>query len=52
VTGLGLFLVKKMTELHQGKLEIFSIYGKGTTAKVVFPKARVIIIKGEADDSK
>ncbi len=41
-SGLGLFLCKKMAELHQGKFEINSIYGKGTSVKVIFPKERLI----------
>ncbi len=41
-SGLGLFLVKKMTELHQGKFEISSVYNKGTTVRLVFPKDRII----------
>lgn len=41
-SGLGLFLCKKMAELHEGKFEITSIYGKGTTAKVTFPRERII----------
>ena len=39
-SGLGLFLIKKMTELHQGKFEISSIYGKGTSVRVIFPRVR------------
>lgn len=41
-SGLGLFLVKKMAELHQGKFEITSIYGKGTVVRVTFPNKRII----------
>ncbi len=40
-TGLGLSLVKKMTELHGGKLEIVSEEGKGTTVSVIMPPQRV-----------
>ncbi len=44
-SGLGLFLVKKMAELHQGKFEIRSIYGKGTVVAVTFPSSRLIPLK-------
>lgn len=40
--GLGLFLVKKMLELHQGNFEITSIYGEGTVVKVTFPINRIV----------
>lgn len=43
-SGLGLFLVKKMAELHQGSFEIASVYGKGTTVRVIFPGSRLISI--------
>ncbi|HVI86891.1 MAG TPA: ATP-binding protein, partial [Dongiaceae bacterium] len=39
-TGLGLFLVKRLTELHGGKLTLISTVGKGTTARVRLPKVR------------
>lgn len=41
-SGLGLFLVKKMVELHNGKFELDSVYGQGTKAKITFPKNRLI----------
>lgn len=40
-SGLGLFLVKKMAELHQGRFEIRSVYEKGTIVRVIFPKERL-----------
>ena len=40
-TGLGLPLVKAMTELHGGRLEIASTPGQGTTVTVTLPAARV-----------
>ena len=40
--GLGLPLVKKITELHGGELEIQSKLGEGTTVLVHLPKERVI----------
>ena len=40
--GLGLALVKKMTELHDGELRIESSYNIGTTVSVRFPASRSI----------
>ena len=45
-SGLGLFLVKKMAELHQGKFEIKSIYDTRTTVRVTFPGQRIIANNG------
>ena len=36
-SGLGLSLVKSLTDLHSGRFELDSIAGKGTTAKVYLP---------------
>ncbi|MGM0560247.1 MAG: PAS domain-containing sensor histidine kinase [Pseudomonadota bacterium] len=36
-TGLGLSLVRSLTELHGGRLEIESEVGQGTTMRVYFP---------------
>ena len=36
-TGLGLSIVKRIAELHAGKLIIESIPGKQTTVRVVLP---------------
>ena len=41
-TGLGLPLVKAMTELHGGTLELFSREGQGTTATVRMPISTVM----------
>jgi PAS domain S-box-containing protein len=41
-TGLGLPLVRRMIELHQGQLSISSARGKGTTATLHFPANRVV----------
>ena len=42
-TGLGLPLVKKVMELHDGSLLISSKLGAGTTVTIRFPGARVVI---------
>ncbi len=40
-TGLGLTLVDALIKLHDGKLELFSKKGIGTTATIIFPPERV-----------
>jgi signal transduction histidine kinase len=40
-TGLGLSLVKSLVEHHEGRLEIESAVGSGTTVRVFFPRSRV-----------
>ena len=40
-TGLGLTLVKRFAELHNGAVEITSQRGKGTDVKIVFPASRI-----------
>ncbi len=41
-TGLGLPLVKGMTELHGGTFELASVEGEGTTATVWLPQDRIV----------
>jgi two-component system phosphate regulon sensor histidine kinase PhoR len=41
-TGLGLSIVKHILSRHQGRLEITSELGKGSTFKAVFPKSRIV----------
>ena len=41
-TGLGLALVNAYIQLHQGKLVIESVVGKGTTVSLLFPATRFI----------
>lgn len=46
-TGLGLAMVYGVMERHQGKIEIESALGKGTTMRLVFP---LLAKSHEADD--
>ncbi len=39
-TGLGLFIAKKLTELHDGRLEVTSTVGKGTEFVIKLPLRR------------
>lgn len=41
-TGLGLFLTKRLTELHDGRLHITSEPGKGTTVSIILPSDRLL----------
>jgi two-component system cell cycle sensor histidine kinase PleC len=41
-TGLGLPLARKLAELHGGRLELTSVKGKGTTARVILPAERLL----------
>jgi len=40
-TGLGLAIVKHVLESHQGRLEIESVIGQGSTFKCILPRARL-----------
>ena len=46
--GLGLTLVDSLMKLHNGRLELFSQKGIGTTATIVFPARRVARDSGYA----
>ena len=39
-TGLGLYIVNKEMDRHQGKIQVESSPGHGTTFKLSFPKAK------------
>ena len=41
-TGLGLAISRRLMELHQGRIEIDSTPGKGTTVTMVLPAERVV----------
>ncbi len=49
-SGLGLALVKSMTELHKGELVVNSKKGKGTTVRITFPKSRTFARTSEYGD--
>jgi signal transduction histidine kinase len=40
-SGLGLFLTRRMVAAHQGRIEIASEPGRGTSVSVTFPTSRV-----------
>ena len=42
-TGLGLTIVQSLIKLHGGSFELESEKGKGTVARLIFPKARVFV---------
>lgn len=41
-TGLGLTLVKQLTELHDGRIVIDSVLGEGTTVRIHLPAERIL----------
>lgn len=41
-TGLGLSLVKALMESHGGELQLDSALNRGTTARLIFPAARIV----------
>lgn len=43
-SGLGLALVKKMVEMHDGSINLTSQIGEGTTVTLTFPPQRVVAL--------
>lgn len=43
--GIGLSLVKKIIELHHGKISVTSIIGEGSTFIIALPKSQIIILE-------
>ena len=41
-TGLGLYLVKRLTELHGGRVTLDSAAGRGSCFRIVLPKASLL----------
>ncbi|MBI1208633.1 MAG: PAS domain S-box protein [Azospirillum sp.] len=41
-TGIGLYLTRSLIELHQGRLDIASKPGQGTTVSLIFPAERLL----------
>lgn len=48
--GLGLAIVRRIIDRHQGKIEVESKPGKGTTFRVFFPRG-VVVEEGERHES-
>ncbi len=38
-TGLGLYIIRRMVDAHQGRIKVESEYGKGTTFHIYLPAA-------------
>ena len=38
-TGLGLYIIRRMVDAHQGRIKVESEYGKGTTFHIFLPSA-------------
>jgi signal transduction histidine kinase len=49
-TGLGLPLIHRLIEMHDGQLEIESVLGVGTTVRAVFPEQRVAAGQPQVDN--
>jgi signal transduction histidine kinase len=46
--GLGLSITKALVELHEGRLDIASRLGEGTTVTITLPKSRVVAAPASA----
>jgi len=42
--GLGIAITQSLAKTYHGRLEIDSILGEGTTAKLIFPKSKLFVI--------
>ena len=51
-SGLGLYLVSKFIDLHDGRLEIESTPGEGTKVSLYFPPERVLSQAEEGRDGE
>ncbi len=56
-TGLGMCLVKEIVNLHQGQVEVFSVFGEGSTVRITLPAQIGLApptpeIRGVEDESK
>jgi PAS domain S-box-containing protein len=50
-TGLGLPLTQAMVELHDGRLELESIVGQGTTVRILLPESRILPARADDEDT-
>lgn len=51
-TGIGLYMVKRMVEKFNGRIDVISAPGSGTTFKVVFPLENGLYLKTGSDEPR